>query len=95
LNNSLIIDVVDNSLENATYFVFDSEDCVQTVFDPATHTDAFVQVRESPMLDNILVTEFQEIIDNQSTSIMITISAIIGVIALVIIGIEEKRKYSS
>lgn len=93
LNNSLIIDVVDNSLENASYFVFDSEDCVQTVFDPATHTDAFVAVRESPMLDNIVVTEFQEIVDSRSTPNLITISAIIGVIALSIIGKEELKKY--
>lgn len=95
LNNSLIIDVIDNSLGSGSYFVFDTEDCVQTIYDPATHTDAFLQVRESPMLDNIVVSEMPEVVDSQSTQILITISTFIGVIALVIIGKEEMKKLRS
>ena len=95
LNRTLIIDVTDNSVMNGGYFVFDSEDCVQTIYDPATHTDAFVQVRESPMLDNIIVTSFPEIVDNQSNMILFVISTIIGSIALIVIGKEDLKTHRS
>ena len=95
LNESLIIDVVDNSLDNARYFVFDAEDCVQTVYDPLTHTDAFVAVRESPMLDNIVVAEIPELVDSNFTPVLFATSAIIAVVALVIIGKEEIKKHRS
>jgi hypothetical protein len=92
LNNSLIMDVTDNSIEEASYFVFDSEDCVKTVFDPDTHTDKFVKAQVSPMLDNIVVSEIPEIVAaNYSTSFVI-ISSIICGIALLIIAKPELKK---
>ncbi|MBN2228691.1 MAG: hypothetical protein JW779_03785 [Candidatus Thorarchaeota archaeon] len=57
LNSTEIIDAIDTSINESKYFAFDTEDCVQTVFDPATHTDSFVRAKESPMLDNIIVYE--------------------------------------
>lgn len=95
LNETMIIDTTDNSIEESNYFVFDAEDCVQTVYDPDTHTDSFVEAGESPMLDNILVTEISELVDSNYTLMLLGFSAIIGVIALVIIGKEEMKKYRS
>jgi len=97
LNNSRIIEVTDNSIEESNYFVFDSEDCVQTVFDPDTHTDKFVKAQVSPMLDNIVVSEIPEIIDtNYSTSFGIISSIIYGISIAIIVKMEfEKTKVKS
>ena len=83
MNNSLIIDITDNSINESSYFVFDSEDRVQTVFDPATHTDSFVKARVSPML---------EIFNDTYSTSFIIISSIICGISLVIIAKGEFEK---
>jgi hypothetical protein len=57
LNGSALIDVVDSSIESSGYFVFDTDDCAQIGINPATRSTTFVAARESPMLDNIVVTE--------------------------------------
>lgn len=94
LNGSMIIDITDNSIITSNYFVFDSEDCVKTVFDPDTHIDLFVEARESPMLDNIVVAEFREPIGSEYTVIMSVISTVFAGSFLLIIGFEgiNKRK---
>ncbi|MHA1905882.1 MAG: hypothetical protein ACW98Y_01190 [Candidatus Thorarchaeota archaeon] len=60
LNGTLLIDVVDTSVESSSYFVFDSEDCAVTMIDPDTRSEVFVEALESPMLDNIVVVEIED-----------------------------------
>ncbi len=57
LNRTMLIDVVDSSIESSGYFVFDTDDCAQIGVNPATRSTVFVAARESPMLDNIVVIE--------------------------------------
>ncbi|MGY5859710.1 MAG: hypothetical protein RTU63_10095 [Candidatus Thorarchaeota archaeon] len=92
LNETMIIDTTDNRITNSSYFVFDAEDCVQTVYDPDTHTDSFVEARESPMLDNIVVTEISELVDSKYSPFLTVIIVLMGWIALVVIGKDEIRK---
>lgn len=57
INGTMLIDVVDKSIESSGYFVFDTGDCAQIRVDPATRSTTFVSARESPMLDNIVVSD--------------------------------------
>ena len=89
LNDSLILDVTDNSVENASYFVFQSEDCVQTLYDPLTHTESFATVGESPMLDNIEVIDSSYCISNDAIYLVNIVSIFICGIAVLGIIKEE------
>ena len=89
LNGSRIIETSDNCLENASYFVFDTEDCVQTLYDPLTHTESFASVRESPMLDNIQVIETSDPTFGNQVQLIMAISALFAGIAILVILKEE------
>jgi len=89
MNNSMIIDVTDDSLLNGSYFAFDSEDCVQTLYDPLTNTESLTTFGESPMLDNIQVIETSYLSSNNAASLTFIISSVISGIAVLIIIKEE------
>jgi len=89
LNDSIVIEANDNSLSNSNYFVFDTEDCVQTLYDPLTHTESFASVGESPMLDNIQVIQTSNSISTGAIGPIIVFSVTICGIAVLIIIREE------
>jgi hypothetical protein len=89
LNSTQIIDITDTSIKTSKYFVFDTEDCVETVYDPDTHTDSFIRAKESPMLDNIVVYEIPGFASTTLPTFFFIISIIGCSIALIVIVRDE------
>ncbi len=88
-NSTQIIDITDTSIKTSRYFVFDTEDRVETVYDPETHTDSFIKAQVSPMLDNIVVYEIAGFTNTTLPAFILVLSIIGSSVAIVIILKDE------
>ncbi len=90
VNRTQLIDVVDIAVETSNYFLFDTEDCAETTIDPITRMNVFVEAKESPMLDNIVVIEF---VDNNISLISILLFMILSSILVALLLAYGRKRF--
>ena len=77
LNNTMVIRTQDTSIKESKHFIFDTEDCAITRFEPSVHQDVFVQAQEGPSLDNLVVQDIKSNLVNPAAVVQYTTASII------------------